>query len=117
MTGGSLGLRAGSYGSLQQLQQIQNGFSHNLPAPGLTRKSSKLLLSSSREKERVLPFVCRFLGRKRVTMLLLVVLALLVFVFNSFTVNKGLFFFIPAPCTCTLMYSFLTQGLVCRVLY
>lgn len=88
MTGGSLGLRTGSYGSLQQLQLIQNGFSHNLPTPGLTRKSSKLLLSSSREKERVLPFVCRFLGRKRVTMLLLVVLALLVFVFNSFTVNK-----------------------------
>ncbi|ONI12749.1 hypothetical protein PRUPE_4G181200 [Prunus persica] len=88
MTGGSLGLRTGSYGSLQQLQLIQNGFSHNLPTPGLTRKSSKLLLSSSREKDRVLPFVCRFLGRKRVTMLLLVVLALLVFVFNSFTVNK-----------------------------
>ncbi|XP_068311302.1 probable hexosyltransferase MUCI70 [Pyrus communis] len=88
MTGGSFGLRTGSYGSLLQQQPIQNGLSHNQPTPILTRKSSKLLLSGSREKERVLLFVCRFLGRKRVTMLLLVVLALLVFVFNSFTVNR-----------------------------
>lgn len=87
MTGGSLGLRTGSYGSLQ-LQQIQNGFPPNLSTSALTRKPSKVLLAS-REKERVLSFVCRFLGRKRVIMLLLVVLALLVFICNSFNVNKG----------------------------
>ncbi|XP_062011364.1 probable hexosyltransferase MUCI70 isoform X1 [Rosa rugosa] len=90
MTGGSLGLRTGSYGSLQ-LQQIQNGFPPILQTtpPPLARKPSKVLLAS-REKERVLPFVCRFLGRKKVIMLLLVVLALLVFVSNSFNVNKGM---------------------------
>ncbi|XP_030931844.1 uncharacterized protein LOC115957677 isoform X3 [Quercus lobata] len=47
-----------------------------------------MLLSSSREKERLLPLICRYVGRRRVAMLLLVVLALLVFVFGSFTVNK-----------------------------
>lgn len=92
MTGGSLGLRTGSYGSLQQ--QVQNGF---LPAaqatPILVRKPTKMLFSSSREKERVLLFICRYAGRRRVAMLLLVVLALLVFVFGSFMVNKGLFFY------------------------
>ncbi|XP_062170057.1 probable hexosyltransferase MUCI70 isoform X2 [Alnus glutinosa] len=87
MTGGSLGLRTGSYGSLQQ--QIQNGF---LPAtqatPILVRKPTKMFFSSSREKERILLFICRYAGRRRVAMLLLVVLALLVFVFGSFMVNK-----------------------------
>jgi hypothetical protein len=92
MTGGSLGLRMGSYGSLQQ--QIQNGF---LPAtqatPMLVRKPTKMFFSSSREKERLLLFICRYAGRRRVAMLLLVVLALLVFVFGSSMVNKGLFFY------------------------
>ncbi|KAE8125814.1 hypothetical protein FH972_020585 [Carpinus fangiana] len=87
MTGGSLGLRTGSYGSLQQ--QVQNGF---LPAtqttPILVRKPTKMLFSSSREKERILLFICRYAGRRRVAMLLLVILALLVFVFGSFMVNK-----------------------------
>ncbi|KAF5460971.1 hypothetical protein F2P56_020803 [Juglans regia] len=82
MTGGSLGLRTGSYGSLQQ--QIQNGTLQTSQA----RKPSKMLLSSSREKEKLLPFICRYVGRRRVAMLLLIVLALLVFVFGSFTVNK-----------------------------
>lgn len=77
-----MGLRTGSYGSLQQ--QIQNGFLQTAQA----RKPPKMLLSSSREKEKVLPFICRYMGRRRVAMLLLVVLALLVFVLGSFTVNK-----------------------------
>ncbi|KAM6584735.1 hypothetical protein CsatB_011737 [Cannabis sativa] len=84
MTGGPLGLRTGSYGSLQQ----QNGFSNYQSTPVLVRKSSKLLLSSSREKEKLRPLLCRFFGRRKVAMLLLVFLALLVFVFGSFTVNK-----------------------------
>lgn len=104
MTGGSLGLRTSSYGSLQQ--QFQNGFLQATQAsPVLLRKPSKMLLSSSREKERLLPLICRYVGRRRVAMLLLVVLALLVFVFGSFTVNKGLFlspflFFSPLIVSC-----------------
>ncbi|KAF8024130.1 hypothetical protein BT93_F1357 [Corymbia citriodora subsp. variegata] len=85
MTGVSFGLRTGSYGSLQQLS---NGALQNHGAPVLLRKPSKLALSGFREKEKLLPFVCRFLGRKRVAMMLLVALALIVFVFGSFTVNK-----------------------------
>lgn len=82
-----MGLRTSSYGSLQQ--QFQNGFLQATQAsPVLVRKPPKMLLSSSREKERLLPFICRYFGRRRVAMLLLVVLALLVFVFGSFTVNK-----------------------------
>lgn len=82
-----MGLRTSSYGSLQQ--QFQNGFLQATQAsPVLVRKPSKMLLSSSREKERLLPLICRYVGRRRVAMLLLVVLALLVFVFGSFTVNK-----------------------------
>lgn len=87
MTGGSLGLRTCSNGSLQQ--QIQNGY---LPATQATsilvRKPVKMLFSSSREKERLLLILCRFVGRRRVAMLLLFALALLVFVLGSFMVNK-----------------------------
>ncbi|KAM6555955.1 hypothetical protein CsatB_002974 [Cannabis sativa] len=84
MTGGPLSLHTGSYGSLQQ----QNGFSNYQSTPVLVRKSSKLLRSSSREKEKLRPLLGRFFGRRKVAMLLLVFLALLVFVFGSFTVNK-----------------------------
>lgn len=102
MSGGSLGLRTGSYGSLQlqqlqqqlqqqqqqqhQNQQQQNGFSNIQPTPILLRKPSKLLLS--REKEKLRPFLCRF--HRKFAVLLLVVLALFVFVFGSFTVSRGL---------------------------
>ncbi|KAI4320740.1 hypothetical protein MLD38_034185 [Melastoma candidum] len=82
MTGKSL-LRSGSYPSLLQ---SQNG---PLPAAYvLGRKPSKLSLSGSREKERALQLICRFLGRRRVAMLMLAFLALFVFVFGSFTVNR-----------------------------
>lgn len=98
MNGGSLGLRTGSYGSLQlqhlqqqqqqqqQHQHQQNGFSNIQPTPVLLRKPSKLLLS--REKEKVRPLLCRFFGRRKIAMLLLVLLALFVFVFGSFTVSR-----------------------------
>lgn len=92
MTGVSFGLRTGSYGSLQQLS---NGAPQNQGAPVLLRKPSKLGVPGYREKEKFLPFVCRYLGRKRVAMMLLVALALLVFVFGSFTVNKGSPFRLP----------------------
>ncbi|KAL5802867.1 hypothetical protein ACOSQ4_031172 [Xanthoceras sorbifolium] len=86
MTGGSLAPRTGSYGSLQ----LPSIFNNNNNGKSITRKTSaKMLFSGPREKERFLPFVCcLFLGRRRVAMLLLVVLALLVFTFGSLIVNK-----------------------------
>ncbi|XP_057980021.1 probable hexosyltransferase MUCI70 isoform X2 [Malania oleifera] len=87
MTGGALGLRTGSYGSLQL--QTYNGALRAQSTAILVRKPSKLLLSSSREKERLLPLICRYLGRRRIGMLVLVVFALLMFVASFFTVDKG----------------------------
>lgn len=86
MTGKSLLTRTGSYPSLQQ-QLSPNGALST--ASVLGRKPSKVALSGSREKERALQFICRYLGRKKVAMLMLVVLALFVFVFGSFTVSRG----------------------------
>ncbi|KAJ4832697.1 hypothetical protein Tsubulata_010108 [Turnera subulata] len=78
MNGGSLGLR-GSYGSLQSPGKLS----------ALSRKSShKMLLLSSRDKERARLPISRYLGRRKVAMLLLFTLALLVFVWGSFTVSK-----------------------------
>ncbi|OVA14919.1 Protein of unknown function DUF616 [Macleaya cordata] len=88
MTGGSLGQRTSSYGSLQQ-QQIQN--SVVLPiqtSPIVVRKPGKMLLPGSREKERFLPRICKFAGRRRVGMLLLVVVSVVVFMSVLFAVNK-----------------------------
>ncbi|KAI9385819.1 hypothetical protein POPTR_011G119300v4 [Populus trichocarpa] len=78
MNGGSLGQR-GSYGSL-----LCDGKSSN----NARKPSSKMLPVSSREKERVLLGITRCLGRRRFAMLLLVSLALLVFIWGSFTVTK-----------------------------
>ncbi|XP_068639185.1 probable hexosyltransferase MUCI70 [Aristolochia californica] len=76
MTGGSLGLRTGSYGSLQQ--QLQNPAV--LPIQTLpTRKLPKMLISSSREKERFLPRLCKIAGRRKVGMLLVVVFSVVLF--------------------------------------
>ncbi|XP_010542286.1 PREDICTED: uncharacterized protein LOC104815554 isoform X2 [Tarenaya hassleriana] len=89
MTGQSLGLRNGSYGTLQ----LPNGGIPLLQTTKLStfsrRASSKMLTSSSKEKERSLSSLCCWcLGRRRVAMLLLLILALVVFVLGSFTVNK-----------------------------
>lgn len=88
MTLKSLGLRTGSYGSLQ-LQQ-SNGALHNPTSYVFPRKSSKVQLSSYREKERerCVPFICRYLCRGKVGMVILVVFALLIFASGFFTVNK-----------------------------
>ncbi|CAL9084580.1 unnamed protein product [Musa textilis] len=91
MTGGSLGLRSGSYGSLQP--QLQNGvavFPTQLP-PILVRKTSRMSLSGSREKERILPRIFKFAGRRKVGMLLLLVASAAVLSFVS-VVSKGLAF-------------------------
>lgn len=87
MTGGSLGLRSGSYGSLQHLQ---NGSFHPQPQY-VVRKPSKMLPSGSREKEKIFPFRCRVLCSTRAGMLILVIFASLVFLSGFSTVNKGLF--------------------------
>ncbi|KNA08402.1 hypothetical protein SOVF_162920 [Spinacia oleracea] len=88
MTLKSLGLRTGSYGSLQ-LQQ-SNGVLQSHTSYVFPRKSSKVLLSSYREKERerCFPFICRYLCRGKVGMVILVVFALLIFASSFFTVSK-----------------------------
>lgn len=96
MTGGSLGLRSGSYGSLQA--QI-NGSSavvavsplptHSTPPPPPSaRKPSKMLLPGSRDKERCLAWICKLAGRRRVGMLLLLIASAAVLLSFSI-VSKG----------------------------
>ncbi|XP_061347951.1 probable hexosyltransferase MUCI70 [Gastrolobium bilobum] len=87
MTGVSLGLRTGSYGSLQLLQNGNVSQIHAVPM--LVRRPSKALLYNPRERERVCPLICRHLGRGKVAMLLMVVFGFLVFVFGCFTVYRG----------------------------
>ncbi|XP_031488104.1 probable hexosyltransferase MUCI70 [Nymphaea colorata] len=76
MTGGSLGLRTGSYGSLQQQQQSPNN--SILPiqqtSPLVVRKPLKMC-----SKERFLPRICKLFGRRRAGMLILAAVSLLVF--------------------------------------
>ncbi|PRQ28950.1 hypothetical protein RchiOBHm_Chr5g0008541 [Rosa chinensis] len=77
MTTGSLGIRSGSYGSLDKQAQnnsisiINNGV---LPIQS-ARKPSKML----KEKERLFHSICKFAGRKKVGMLLLCVISAAVF--------------------------------------
>ncbi|CAA0817917.1 Protein of unknown function (DUF616 [Striga hermonthica] len=74
--GGTLGLRSsGSYGSLQQQQQIRNGL---LSLPVQTtppRKPPKML----KEKEKLFHWFCKFAPRKKVGMLLLCLVSSAVF--------------------------------------
>ncbi|KAH9626016.1 hypothetical protein KSS87_006986 [Heliosperma pusillum] len=88
MTPKSLGLRTGSYGSLQ-LQQ-SNGVLHNHAATVFPRKPSKALLSSHREKEKekCIPCIFRLFCRRKVGMVALACLALLAFASGFFTSNK-----------------------------
>ncbi|KAK9906955.1 hypothetical protein M0R45_002570 [Rubus argutus] len=78
MTGGSLGIRSGSYGSLDK--QLQNNNSSIINNNGVlpiqsARKPSKML----KEKERLFHSICKFAGRKKVGMLLLCVISAAVF--------------------------------------
>ncbi|XP_044472914.1 probable hexosyltransferase MUCI70 [Mangifera indica] len=95
MTGGSLGIRTASNGSLQSLSNgvgsVSSHQTKSISAISGRKPPSKMLLSGSREREkdRFLAFVCcKYIGRRKVTMLLLVVLALLVFTLGPFIVNK-----------------------------
>ncbi|KAH9650679.1 putative tRNA (met) cytidine acetyltransferase [Citrus sinensis] len=90
MTGGSLGQRTASYGSLQLLNN--NGIVGKPTSSIFTRKPSpKMLLAGSRDREKqfLLLVFCKFLGRRRVAMLLLVGLPLLIFTLGSYVLDKG----------------------------
>ncbi|KAF5742278.1 F3H9.11 protein isoform 3 [Tripterygium wilfordii] len=83
MTGGSLGIRSGSYGSLdKQLQINGNGV---LPVQTTTRSKPPKML---KEKERLFHWICKFAGRKKVGMLLLCIISAAVFVWVVY-VGKG----------------------------
>ncbi|CAK9327431.1 unnamed protein product [Citrullus colocynthis] len=78
MTGGSLGLRSGSYGALdKQLNSVVSPI-HT------ARKPSKMM----KEKDYLFPWICKFVGRKKVGMLLLCVVSAAVFLWVLY-VGKG----------------------------
>ncbi|KAI7733373.1 hypothetical protein M8C21_018625, partial [Ambrosia artemisiifolia] len=85
MTGLSLDLRTQSYGSPQQPQngslQTQNGFAS-------ARKPSRMSLTGSREKDKLLPFLCRYLSRKKIVMMVLGLFALMAFLSGFFNANR-----------------------------
>jgi len=87
MSGGSLGIRSGSYGSLEK--QLQNGLSPIQSA----RKPSKML----KEKEKLFHWICKFAGRKKVGMLFLCVISAAVFIWVLY-VGKGFIIPLTFPC-------------------
>ncbi|MFQ6664657.1 hypothetical protein Gotur_031700 [Gossypium turneri] len=91
MTGGSLGVRTWSYGTLPDINGVIPGDEKLLQSKSLVnvRKNSTKMFSGFREKERSLPLVwCRCLGCRKFSMLLLIAFALLVFVLGSLAVDK-----------------------------
>lgn len=87
MTGGSLGLRTGSYGSLPQ--HLQNSVVLPIQTTSIsTRKPQKMFLSSSREKEKFLQWICKMAVRRRVMMPFLVIVSVLVFIMLMSVVSK-----------------------------
>lgn len=89
MTGASLGSRTASYGSLQQ--QSQKGVLHIRATSIFVRKNTKPL-TSLREKEKCRHFICCHFGLRKVAVLLLVALAILVFVFGTYTGSRGMLY-------------------------
>ncbi|KAK8484924.1 hypothetical protein V6N11_046299 [Hibiscus sabdariffa] len=83
MSGGSLGIRSGSYGSLEKQQQ--NGV---LPiqAPSATARTKPFKLF--KEKESLVHWVCKFAGRQNIGMLILFLISAAVFV-RVLYVGKG----------------------------
>ncbi|KAK4797900.1 hypothetical protein SAY86_030226 [Trapa natans] len=79
MTGGSLGIRSGSYGSLQQQALLQqqspppNGSSFHIPQTTPPRKPGKM------PKEKFIQRIFKFAGRKKVGMLFICVISAAVF--------------------------------------
>lgn len=84
-----MGQRTASYGTLQLLNN--NGIVGKPTSSIFARKPSpKMLLAGSRDREKqfLLLVFCKFLGRRRVAMLLLVGLPLLIFTLGSYVLNK-----------------------------
>lgn len=90
MTGGPLGLRTGSYGSLPQ-QQTTNGVARGQNFI-VVRKPAKMSLSGSREKERLFSYILRQLVRRNVVMVILLITAFAFCMTGFFKVNKGLYY-------------------------
>ncbi|KAK8944723.1 hypothetical protein KSP39_PZI007637 [Platanthera zijinensis] len=88
MTGGSLNLRTGSYGSLQQ--HLQNSVALPIQSPPISaRKPPKMLPPGSKEKEWIiLPWICKFCGRRKVGMLLLLITSVVVILSIVSILNK-----------------------------
>ncbi|WOH02982.1 hypothetical protein DCAR_0522372 [Daucus carota subsp. sativus] len=86
MTGGPLGLRTGSYGSLPQ-QQTTNGVARGQNFI-VVRKPAKMSLSGSREKERLFSYILRQLVRRNVVMVILLITAFAFCMTGFFKVNK-----------------------------
>ncbi|KAJ6728581.1 ALKALINE CERAMIDASE-RELATED [Salix koriyanagi] len=91
MTGGSLGIRSGSYGSLdkQLQQQQQNGYGvlSSTPFPMQTNGRTKPA-KMCKEKENLFHWVFKFAGRKKVGMMFICVISAVVFVWVLY-VGKG----------------------------
>ncbi|KAI9395884.1 hypothetical protein POPTR_004G044100v4 [Populus trichocarpa] len=91
MTGGSLGIRSGSYGSLdkqlQLLQQNGNGGLSGVPFSMQTTGRTKPA-KMFKEKESLFHWIVKFAGRKKVGMLFLCVISAAVFVWVLY-VGKG----------------------------
>ena len=80
-----MGIRSGSYGSLDK--QLQNGVLPIQAPAAIRTKPSKMF----KEKETLVHWICKFAGRKKVGMLLLCVISAAVFVWVLY-VGKGWFF-------------------------
>lgn len=82
MTGPSLGLRSASYGALDK--QLNNV----VPPFQTARKPSKMM----KEKDYSFPWICKFVHRKKIGMLLLCVVSAAVFLWVLY-MGKGLSLF------------------------
>nr|XP_043622358.1 probable hexosyltransferase MUCI70 isoform X1 [Erigeron canadensis] len=90
--GVSLDLRSiqSYYGSpaAQQQQVVQQNGSLQTQNGFIVRKASRMSLAGSREKDKLLPFLCRYLSRKKVVMMVLVLFALLAFLSGFFNATR-----------------------------
>ncbi|PPS01316.1 hypothetical protein GOBAR_AA19374 [Gossypium barbadense] len=77
MNGGSLGIRSGSYSSLDKKQQ-QNDVLLPIQTPSTTK--TKPYSKMFKDKEKLFHWACKFAGRKRVRMFLLLAISAAVFV-------------------------------------
>ncbi|KAE9597172.1 hypothetical protein Lalb_Chr16g0383791 [Lupinus albus] len=76
--GGSLGIRSGSYGSLDKQQlQVQTATLAATSAIASARRASKMI--KEKEKERFFLWIYKFVGRKRVGMVFLCLVSAAVF--------------------------------------